>query len=94
MIEWKLVPVEPTEEMVRIGAALIDDNGGNARWSDVREAWSYMLAASPPAPSAEPVITDAMVEAGQTYIRSVLRVVGLPDEYIRGILRAALEGKR
>lgn len=43
---WKLVPVEPTQEMVEIGAGVVDDNGGNARWSDIREAWAGMLAAA------------------------------------------------
>ena len=47
-----------------------------------------------PAPSAEPVVTDAMVEAAHSYVRSELRGVSLPDEYMRGILRAALERKR
>jgi hypothetical protein len=46
------------------------------------------------APSAEPVITDAMVEAAHGFVRSELRGVSLPDEYMRGLLRAALEGKR
>ena len=52
------------------------------------------LYLAPPAPSAEPVITDAMVEAAHSYVRSELRGVSLPDEYMRGILRAALEVKR
>lgn len=42
-----MVPVEPTQEMVEIGAGVIDDNGGNARWSDIRKAWAEMLAAAP-----------------------------------------------
>jgi hypothetical protein len=49
-MKWKMVPVEPTEEMVRFGAYVIDDNGGNGLWSDIREAWAKMLAAAPPAP--------------------------------------------
>ena len=44
---WKLVPVEPTEEMLETGSTSIDDNGGNARWADIREAWADMLAAAP-----------------------------------------------
>jgi hypothetical protein len=44
---WVLVPEEPTPEMVEIGAGVIDDNGGNARWADIREAWGAMLAARP-----------------------------------------------
>lgn len=44
---WVLVPEEPTMEMVEIGAGVIDDNGGNARWADIREAWAAMLAARP-----------------------------------------------
>ena len=52
---WKLVPVEPTEAMVVIGAGTVNDNGGNARWADMREAWAEMLAAAPSAPAqAEP----------------------------------------
>jgi hypothetical protein len=44
---WKVVPVVPTKAMVVQGAGMIDDNGGNARWSDMREAWEAMLSASP-----------------------------------------------
>lgn len=56
---WRLVPVEPTQEMTEAGAGSIDDNGGNARWSDVREAWATMLevAPTPPAPQAMPPVT-------------------------------------
>jgi len=49
---WKLVPVEPTQAMVVQGAGIIDDNGGNARWGDIREAWDAMLSASPEVKSA------------------------------------------
>jgi hypothetical protein len=56
---WRLVPVVPTQEMTEAGAGSIDDNGGNARWSDVREAWATMLEAAPtpPAPQAMPPVT-------------------------------------
>lgn len=50
---WKLAPVKPTEAMVVQGAGIIDDNGGNARWSDMREAWDAMLAAAPAAPEQQ-----------------------------------------
>lgn len=64
MSEWKLVPVEPTEEMMRAAVLLVN---GEAVYRTVPagalkieeqifgEAYSAMLAASPPAPSAEPV---------------------------------------
>ena len=88
MTEWKLVPVEPDAAMVRAGQhALMDRDYSGA-------VFKAMLAAAPPAPSAEPVVTDAMVEAAHSYVRSELRGVSLPDEYMRGILRAALERKR
>lgn len=44
---WKLVPKAPTQEMTEAGATSINYNGGNARWSDIREAWADMLAAAP-----------------------------------------------
>lgn len=60
---WKLVPVEPTQEMTEIGAGVIDDNGGNARWSDVREAYAAMLNAAPQ-PAAQVVgLTDEQIIA-------------------------------
>jgi hypothetical protein len=51
---WRLVPEEATQEMTEIGAGVIDDNGGNARWSDIREAWAGMIAAAPQPPSEPP----------------------------------------
>jgi hypothetical protein len=40
--------------MIKAGSASIDDNGGNARWADTREAWAAMLDAAPP-PPVQPV---------------------------------------
>ena len=48
---WRMVPVEATQEMTEAGATSINDNGGNARWADIREAWADMLAAAPEAPT-------------------------------------------
>jgi hypothetical protein len=49
MSEWKLVPVEPDAAMVRAGQhALMDRDYSGA-------VFKAMLAASPPAPSTEPV---------------------------------------
>jgi hypothetical protein len=48
-----LAPVLPTHEMVTIGADVINDNGGNARWSDIREAWNDMLEAAPEVDAAK-----------------------------------------
>jgi hypothetical protein len=45
------------------------------------------------APSAGPVITDAMVEAAHGFVRSMLNGASLPDKHMRGLLRAALEAK-
>lgn len=47
---WKLVPVEPTPEMIEQGSSTINDSGGSARWSETREAWAAMLAAAPTPP--------------------------------------------
>jgi hypothetical protein len=47
---WKLVPEFPSIDMTKAGSASIDDNGGNARWADIREAWADMLAAAPTPP--------------------------------------------
>ena len=47
---WKLVPEFPSIDMIKAGSASIDDNGGNARWADIREAWADMLAAAPTPP--------------------------------------------
>lgn len=62
---WQLVPVEPTQEMTEAGATSINYNGGNARWSDIREAWADMLAAAPaltaaPSAQAEPQVPCLM----------------------------------
>lgn len=59
---WKLAPVKPTEAMVVQGAGIIDDNGGNARWSDMREAWDAMLAAAPAAPEQQEPLSTAWAE--------------------------------
>jgi hypothetical protein len=50
---WKLVPVEPTQHMVVIGSDVINDNGGSARWSDIREAWNDMVEAAPEVDAAQ-----------------------------------------
>lgn len=50
---WKLVPVEPTQEMIEQGSSTINDSGGSARWSETREAWAAMLAAAPTPPVDE-----------------------------------------
>ena len=57
MTEWKLVPVEPDAAMVRAGQhALMDRDYSGA-------VFKAMLAASPPAPSAEPVnLNDPAVQ--------------------------------
>lgn len=62
---WKLVPEFPSFDMVKAGSASIDDNGGNARWADIREAWADMLAAAPTPPvqqddEALEVLRDAL----------------------------------
>jgi hypothetical protein len=59
---WKLVPVEPTPEMVKramkdcggIGGGSCGEHVG-AEPDDMREVWSSMLAAAPSAPVREPV---------------------------------------
>ena len=72
MSEWKLVPVEPDAAMRR--AAVVSVNG-NAVYKSVAakaleieeqiyaEVYSAMLAASPPAPSAEPVDWESIALA-------------------------------
>lgn len=50
---WKLVPEFPSIDMIKAGSASIDDNGGNARWADIREAWADMLAAAPTPPAQD-----------------------------------------
>lgn len=50
---WKLVPEFPSIDMIKAGSASIDDNGGNARWADIREAWADMLAAAPIPPAQQ-----------------------------------------
>jgi NTP pyrophosphatase (non-canonical NTP hydrolase) len=73
MSEWKMVPVEPTEEMKR--AAVVYANG-NAVYKNVAaealeieediygEVYAAMTAAAPPAPSAEPSepVREALAE--------------------------------
>jgi hypothetical protein len=53
---WKLVPVEPTPEMLQAGASIMDfDRSG---WYDAdvsRAEYRAMLAAAPAAPQAEPI---------------------------------------
>jgi hypothetical protein len=49
---WRLVPVEPTEEMERAGAAEVDRT--NPYSDDVaNNIWTVMLRAAPPAPASE-----------------------------------------
>ena len=65
---WKLVPVEPEQQMVERGAQSIEDNGGNARQWYVREAWAEMLdaAPTPPAPVSMPEpLTNAEIDAAR-----------------------------
>ena len=49
---WKLVPVEPTEEMLN---ALFDNHSVLPDDGDLIVQYRAMLAAAPDAPSAEPV---------------------------------------
>lgn len=52
MIEYKLVPIEPTEEMCLAGAANLDfdyENGSREQLpEDARNCWKDMLSAAPP----------------------------------------------
>jgi non-ribosomal peptide synthetase component F len=50
---WKLVPVEPTREMIRPACAMIDDE---SPWPFVVNLYTAMLAAAPPPPAPS---TDA-----------------------------------
>jgi len=47
---WQLVPIEPTESMVEIGAQCVYEPTGKG---DVEDVWSNMLAAAPSAGSQE-----------------------------------------
>lgn len=44
---WALVPLVPTDVMVQLGTEAIENNGGNARWADMRESWDSMLTVAP-----------------------------------------------
>lgn len=57
MTEMKMVPVEPTDEMVKAGVKCAQNNHAGF----VREAYRSMLAASPQAPAREGVFSAGQV---------------------------------
>jgi lipase chaperone LimK len=59
---WKLVPEFPSIDMIKAGSASIDDNGGNARWADIREAWADMLSAAPTPPAQDDEVLEVLRE--------------------------------
>lgn len=83
--KWKLVPVEPTEEMVNAGnkARLYREDGDlsvisvlNARTYNTKQAWAAQLAAAP-------------------QVDAVSALVPLTDEQITGLLiKISAEGAR
>jgi hypothetical protein len=60
VVGWKLVPIEPTEDMCSAGYGYLPVSPGGRRNAE-RWAYSAMLAASPPPPS-DPVV-QKLVEA-------------------------------
>jgi len=58
--EWKLVPVEPTDEMEVAAENDYEQTGATfPRW---KSAYAAMLAAAPPAPTSHPIPTGATGE--------------------------------
>lgn len=58
---WKLAPVEPTEEMLREGAAKVRDfMSGSGVYPRTGVMWAAMLAAAPTLPPAEGIAGDKL----------------------------------
>jgi hypothetical protein len=51
--EWKLVPVEPTREMIGAGWERVTRELADGHTSELNRLWSAMLAATPTSPSAD-----------------------------------------
>lgn len=62
---WKLVPVEPTQEMLDAVVTTLDDHLlGPAAEQQYREDWAAMLAASPAAPAQQAPDNNSLGKAG------------------------------
>lgn len=92
---WKLVPVEPTREMV---LAAWSDTAIDAEFADDADpgtiaAWGRMLAAAPEVPTdAAPAVTDAMVAAARAAWMDPAAALTEPWRW-RAAIEAALAAK-
>lgn len=79
---WKLVPVEPTPEMLAAVVTSMDEalHGPNAEKQYV-EDWKAMLAAAPEAPAPQPLTVEQISEAvAHLYADKAAREMGLNDD--------------
>lgn len=90
MTEYRLVPVEPTEEMIEAVDALIQKtHKEDIHFPDgVRLVWATMLAAAPPAPSREVVAWALGRIDGATWTDTYVQFTtpkhnGPPEKYYR-----------
>lgn len=106
-MQWQLVPVEPTEEM--IGAYIAADPRRKRYAATAKRDWRAMLAAAPqPAPAGEPGAMDRACEAAEQAwlagseradarlafrdaIAAALKVLGVTTPVTDAVRRAALE---
>lgn len=75
MSEWKVVPVEATEEMLRAGAALLcdPDDPSDIEWQ--REEWAAMVAAAPEAPAPFD-ISNIRAQARREALEEAAKIAG------------------
>ena len=96
---WKLVPVEPTPEMLRAEPP----SGFEISWQRRPEVWAAMLAATPPAPAPE--ATPAQAQQADELLCKALtdeqlgtiwrhHCGGVPGQSTFAAMRAAIDAAR
>lgn len=95
---WRMVPVEPTPEMLNAGADLMLNS---VRQEEIAAGYQAMLSACPPPPTEEPVDEPESIETSEAEAvdpciakgcRYALNGEGLAPQCIVGCRRAMKEG--
>ena len=92
---WKLVPIEPTRDMLEVCKISFINSHGRAPWERNRRAFRAMVAAAPPAPQAasEPMLPHPGSPEASAIIDSKLAEYNWPSNS-KNAARAGFEAAR